>query len=324
MSTRRVVKKEEPAIEKPITTKYRPQAFKDVLGQDKVVKSLEDVLSAKSRQHAFAFTGPAGTGKTTLARIVARELDVVDNNVLEIDAATSGGIDEMRRIMEPLKYKGFGDSPNKAIIIDEAHRLSKQAWDSLLKTVEEAPDHVFFFFCSTESGKIPATIQSRCVSYTLRPLAYEDLMDILDDVCDREGYDTPKRVLELIAKSCGGGARLALSMLAQCHGAEDEEEAARMIESPLESKEVIDLCRDLVQGKLTWERLTATLKAMPEMPAESVRIMIVNYLASCLMGSRGDKATMRLLDMLECFADEYRASDKNAPLFRSFGRLLYP
>src|SRR5690606_7296860 len=99
------------------------------------------------------------------------------------------------------------------------------------KTVEEPPGHVFFFFCTTEAGKIPAAIMTRCASYNLRPLRYDDLMDLLELVVKEEGLSTPRRVLEMICQNCNGSPRQALVMLAQAHGAEDEEEAARVLET---------------------------------------------------------------------------------------------
>lgn len=310
-------------IDEPLHVKYRPRRWKDVLGQDATVNSLRDALASKTRPHSFLFTGPSGTGKTTLARLVALELGIEAANLIEVDAASNNGVDVMREIMAPLRYQGFGDSPNKAVILDEAHMLSKNAWNSLLKTVEEPPKHVYFFFCTTEANKVPDAIITRCHSYNLRPLKYDDIMDLLEAVREAEDLPTTDKVLQMIAQACNGSPRQALVMLSQAHAAEDEDEVRRLLELPAENAEVIELARDLVAGKLTWESLTKTLKGMPEMPAESIRIVLVAYLTSCLMGSKTDKATLRLLDMLECFSKPYPASDKLAPLLLSFGRYIY-
>jgi len=101
------------------------------------------------------------------------------DHLVEVDAATNNGIDVMRDIMSPLRYHGFGDTPNKAVILDEAHMLTKQAWASLLKIVEEPPPHVFFMFCTTDAGKVPDNIATRCLRYSLRLLRHDDLMDLL-------------------------------------------------------------------------------------------------------------------------------------------------
>lgn len=313
---------EEVANDLPLHLKYRPSTFKEVIGQDAVVKSLKAALDAKSRPHVFLFTGGPGTGKTTLSRIMATELRVSPENVMEIDAATNNGIDVMRDIMAPLRYKGFGESPNKAVILDEAHMLSKQAWASLLKTVEEPPTHVFFFFCTTESGKVPEAIVTRCLAYNLRPVGFDDLADLIDDVVKQEDLDVSDEVRRLVAGSANGSPRQALVMLAQVQGC-SREEAVRVLETPVDNAEVITLCRELVAGKLTWESATATIKGLGDMPAESIRIIIVAYLTACLMGSKTEKSTVRLLDLLECFSKPYPATDKMAPLLRSIGAWLY-
>lgn len=326
MSNRRKVIEDEPqqqTNEAPYHLKYRPAKWRDVWGQDAVVASIESAIKSKNRPHAYVLTGPSGTGKTTLARIAAKELKVLPTNLTEIDAASNTGIDDMRAIMAPLRYQGFGDAPNKAIIVDEAHRLSKQAWDSLLKTVEEPPAHVFWFFCSTEPGKIPAAIMTRCASYSLRPLKYDDIMDLLELVRREEELPTTDKVLRLIAQSCDGSPRQALVMLQQAHEAQDEEEAARLFETVIDNAEIIDLCRLLVRGELNWSKLVATLKAMPEMQAESIRITIVNYLAACAMGAKGDKEAMRMLDMLDSFSRPFPQTDKLAPLLLAFGDHIF-
>lgn len=308
----------------PMHTKYRPKVLKDVVGQNAVVKSLASAIKQKARPHTFLFTGPPGTGKTTLARIVAAEFNCDPSNIIEVDAASNSGIDDMRQVTSALRYNGFGSSPNKAIIIDECHGLSKQAWDSLLKSTEEPPPHVYFMFCSTNPGKIPSAMVSRSLAYNLNPVKFDDLLDLLEDICDREQLETPSKILELVAESCEGSPRLALTMLAKVQDCSNMDEAAALLATATDNKEVIDLCRLLVSGSLTWAKLTTTLKAMPEMPAESIRIVVVAYLNACLMGAKSDRDVPRLLDMLECFMQPYNPADKLAPILVAFGRYIYP
>lgn len=322
-STLKNERTEAPAVTEPLHVKYRPAKLEDMRGQSAVVKSLKAALKAKARPHAFLFTGDAGCGKTSLARILTHELNVTPANIIEIDAASNGGIDVMRDVMAPLRYQGFGETPNKAVILDEAHMLSKQAWASLLKTVEEPPAHVFFFFCTTDAGKVPQNIQTRCLVYDLKPLRQDDLLDLLEDVCDDEGLDVSSKVLGMVANACGGSPRNALVMLALVQDCDDAEEAARLLESPLDNKEVIDLCRAMVRDELNWSRLTATLKALPEMQPESIRIIIVNYLNACLLGAKGDRDAMRLLDMLASFSRPMNPADKLGPILLAFGDHLF-
>lgn len=313
---------EQPTPEEPFHSKYRPRVLKEVIGQGDTIRSLEAMLKARNRPHTFLFTGPSGVGKTTLARILAWEFNCDPANIKEVDAASNSGIDAMREITSSLRYNGFGERPNKAVIIDECHGLSKQAWDSLLITTEKPPPHVYFFFCSTIPEKIPATIATRCVSYHLKPLRFDDLMDLLELVCDAEDLQSPGRHLEMVSRACSGSPRHALTMLAKIHDCEMDEEVAALLEEPLDNVEIIELCRDLVANTLTWDRLTGKLKAL-DMPAESIRIIVSCYLASCLMGARGDKQVIRLLNMAECFAKPCTATDKLAPLLIMFGRYIF-
>jgi len=324
MATRKSVNEPKPEAGQPLHIKYRPTRFEDVKGQKAVVKSIQAALDGNTPPHTYLFTGGAGTGKTTLARLVAKECGVEPNNLIQVDGASTSGVDDMRGVTAALRYNGFGDTPNKVIIVDECHRLSKQAWDSLLLATEEPPAHVFWFFCSSEPEKIPKTMVSRCASYHLSAVKFDDLMDLLEDVCDAERYKTSERILTMVAKAAGGSPCMALTMLAKVYDAADEDEASVLLQQPLDNAEVIDLCRQLVKGSLSWSALCVTLKALDDsVTAETVRIIIVNYLNACLLGGRGDKETVRLLDMLECFMKPCNTSDKMAPLLIAFGRYIF-
>lgn len=309
-------------VTEPLHVKYRPTSLNEVIGQAPTINALKSNLKAKARPHAFLFTGPSGTGKTTLSRIIAAEMGC-GTNVMEIDAAGNSGIDAMKEVLSSLRYQGFGDKPNRAVIIDECHALSKQAWQSLLKPIEEPPPHVFFFLCTTETGKVPETIVTRCQNYNLKAIRFSDLMDLLEQVCRKEGFDTDEYILELVARASDGSPRKALVMLAMVHDCRDEKEAEALLESPLEDKEIIDLCRALIDRGLSWSRLVEVLKAMPEMNAESARIVIVNYLAKCILGARSDRDAIRLLNIAEPFSRPFLSTDKLMPLLLAFADVIF-
>lgn len=307
----------------PLHIKYRPATLKEVIGQKDVVSSLQSMIKSKTRPHSFLFTGPSGCGKTTLARIIADDFGCDKSNIVEADAATNNGIDDMRGITETLRYAGFGDSPNKMVIIDECHALSKAAWQSLLKAVEEPPPHVFFAFCTTDPGKVPDTIKTRCISYNLKPLKYDDVMDLLEWVAEEEALDTTKALLSAVARASEGSPRQALVQLATVLDCKSDAEVQSLLEQPFENKEIIDLCRKLIERDLQWKDAVKVLGDMTEMSPESIRIVVTNYVAGCLMRPKSEKDVPRLLDVLHAFSKPCNPTDKIAPILLALGEVLY-
>lgn len=298
-------------MNEPLHLKYRPKKWKDVIGQKEVVTSIAKALSGSSQPHSFLFTGPSGTGKTTLARIVASVLGCTTSNILEYDAASKSGVDDVRAIIDELKYRGFGESPRKMYIIDECHSLSKNAWQAFLKSIEEPPEHAFFVFCTTEPGKVPETIKTRCHTYNLKPVKTSDLEDLIGLVYDEEKIQMPEKAISMIARKADGSPRKALVYLSMCAGAEDTEEVARILEQPLEDDEIINLIRKLVfpNGALKFTDIQEMLKQFKEMGPESVRIPLINYLNACILNAKSERDAERLLDILAKFRDPYRDID---------------
>ncbi len=191
---------------------YRPHSFAEVRGQEQVTKTLQAALKNKKIAHAYLFSGGRGTGKTSVARIFARELGVTEKDVYEIDAASNRGIDDIRELREGVNVMPF-ESPYKCYIIDEAHMLTKEAWNALLKTLEEPPAHVLFIMATTELHKVPDTIQSRCEVYSFAQPSRELLSDIVIDVAKKEGFTLERPAAELVALLADGSFRDALSAL---------------------------------------------------------------------------------------------------------------
>lgn len=178
--------------------KYRPESFDDVLGQDHIVKVLRGSLELGNVSHAYLFFGSRGTGKTSIARIIARELGTSANDLYEIDAASNRGIDDIRELRESVRTLPF-DSGYKVYIIDEVHMLTKEAFNALLKTLEEPPAHVIFILATTELDKVPETIVSRCQVFTFRRPNHAVLKELALSVAEKEGFSLSPEGAELIA-----------------------------------------------------------------------------------------------------------------------------
>lgn len=178
--------------------KYRPQKFSDVIDQEHVVGALKEQLKHDEVAHAYLFSGGRGTGKTSVARILSHELGTKEEDLYEIDAASNRGIDDIRAIRDVIHVSPFR-SQYKIYIIDEAHMLTKEAWNALLKTLEEPPRHVIFILATTEPHKVPDTIVSRCQTFEFKKPDRNTLIKMIEKVAKAEKFSIPKEALEHIA-----------------------------------------------------------------------------------------------------------------------------
>ena len=212
-----------------LAVKYRPKVFEDMTEQSAIKDILMNQLETKTFQHGYLFTGPAGTGKTTSARIFANMINAGKGNPIEVDAASNSGVDNIRQIIEDAKRKPL-DAEYKIFIVDECHSLSNGAWQALLKTLEEPPKFTIFIFCTTDPQKVPATILSRVQRYNFQKISNEGIVKRLEHICvleNSQDYNDPDlrdigdiirypEALEYIAKVCNGGMRDAITLLDKC------------------------------------------------------------------------------------------------------------
>ncbi len=187
-------------------TKYRPQKFEDVLGQEHVVAPLKACIANNKIAHAYIFSGTRGTGKTSIARIFAREIGTDQNDIYEIDAASNNSVEDVRALNEAVAMLPFS-SKFKVYILDEAHMMSKSAFNALLKTIEEPPSHVIFILATTELNKIPETIISRCETYQFKSPNRTVLKQLAMQTAESEGYKIDSATAELIALLGDGSFR---------------------------------------------------------------------------------------------------------------------
>src|ERR1700691_4431128 len=218
-----------------IARKYRPQTFAELISQEHVKTTIENAITQNRIAHGYIFSGQRGTGKTTVARILARCLNCEKGptptpcgvcsscteiasgssvDVIEIDAASNRGINEMRELRENVRYRPARDR-YKVFIVDEAHQITAEAFNALLKTLEEPPEWVVFLLCTTESHKIPSTILSRCQQFSFRSVDFAELVERMEQIAKLEGVETDKETLGVLAAAGEGSVRDSLSALDQ-------------------------------------------------------------------------------------------------------------
>ena len=260
-----------------LARKYRPQNFNELLGQDALVQTLSNAIKNNRLHHAYILTGIRGVGKTTTARIIAKALNctgkdahegptinpcgICENckaisesrhiDVLEMDAASRTGVDDMREILDGVRYKPT-NGRYKVYIIDEVHMLTRNAFNALLKTLEEPPSHVIFIFATTEIRKVPITILSRCQRFDLQRLTIETLINHFKTIIEKEKLSAEDEALHLIAKAADGSCRDGLSLLDQAislgGGAVKTDVVKNMI-GLADRGQTFDLFECLVNGK---------------------------------------------------------------------------
>jgi len=297
-------------------TKYRPKTLSDVVGHEAVVSSLRD-RSAR----AYLFIGPSGVGKTTLARIVADRSGAYASDTVEIDGATFNGVDDMRTILTSVPTYGMMGEGKKAYIVDECHQLSKAAWQSLLKAVEDPPEHVTWIFCTTEGSKVPETIKTRCAVYELRPLPVTRMVELLARVLESEDMVLAEGVADLLISESGGSPRRMLSALMVAGHASSVKEARELLTRDTPAVEAVDLARCIFSGdRFTMASVRPILAALKDTSPEGVRIVVMAYAHSVFLKAPDPMFACKVMGAFEAPVLE---TSKMAAISVRVARLIY-
>lgn len=284
--------------------RYRPERFKDVVGQRDAMKALADMGKRNAIPHALLFTGPSGTGKTTLARIIRNNLKCSDVDFVEINASDFRGVDTIRDIRRQM-----GSSPIagncRVWLIDEVHQLTNDAQNAFLKILEDTPSHVYFMLATTDPQKLKKTIVTRCTEIRCKSLSEKDLIDLVKVTSYQENVQNPNydglddAVAKKIAQAADGSARKALVLLHAVIGLDDKNKQMAAIDSADSNAAAIEIARMLMR-RAKWSEVSAMIKKVDDEP-ETIRRIILGYFSTVLLGG-GDA---RAAEIIEEFRDNW-------------------
>jgi DNA polymerase III gamma/tau subunit len=302
--------------------KYRPTTFEEMVGNESAIASLQKSITKKNHSHVYLLSGPSGCGKTTVARIMAKTiLGASDICINEINSSSDRGIDTAREIIQQMRYSP-SDGNCMVFILDEAHMLNKLFMNAILKAIEDTPEFVYFFICTTEPAKIITTIRNRCTEIKFKSLKVEELIQVIKRVCKLEKVTIDNEVIETIAEKADGSPRKSLVLLERLINSTEKEQKAILSESmDDEDTEIIELARVLL-AKKPWNEVNKILSKLKENnkldDAETVRYIILGYMSAVLLKSANKQAVI----VMDCFKENTFSTGKFGIILASFESIL--
>lgn len=280
--------------------KYRPNTFEEIKGNSEVISALTNMLADKEKcPHSFLLHGETGCGKTTIGRIIAKELGCSENDFVEVDSGQFRGIDTIRDIRFNAEYKPLKGSC-RVWLLDEIHKATNDAQNALLKILEDPPNHVYFILCTTDPQKLIAPIKGRCQQFQVKPLTEQQMIGLLRKIAKQEGERIDLDILEQIAQDSLGHPRNAIQILEQVLNVEPDLRKEVSKKASIENTQAIELCRALLTNS-GWNSINKILIGLKEQDPESIRRMILGYMQAVLLKSDNRKAAMIMENMIEPF-----------------------
>lgn len=285
----------------------RPTKLEEIVGNTATVGALRRMLREKSsnQPHAILLKGPTGCGKTTIARILAKEFGSTKESIFEYNAANTKGIEVVRDIATKVFLLGLGGA-TKTYIIDESHELTSPAQECFLKVLEDTPKHCYFIFCTTDPDRLIATVRNRCVEYAVSTLIGKELKEVLERACDKKKLDIHEDVIDAIVMRCDGSPRAALGLLEKVFTTSNVDEALELIEKgTLRDPDVIALLKLLVNGpdqrSKKWKYIIEVFSAIDE-DSEKVRKSILTFLFNKLKKQESEEDAKDITHLLSIFS----------------------
>ncbi len=291
----------------PLHTDFRPKSLDEIVGNRITVQSLSSILQKDSKPHTYLFTGDRGCGKTTMARIAAKELGCEGFNLKEINCSDNRKIEDAREIIRKSRTKGLNGG-NKAWILDEFHLFGEggassknKPQNALLKILEEPPEHCFFLLCSTDPDMILKTIRSRCSEFEVQKLSARNCKMLLRNICNKLDTNIPTKVLDQVAASSEGLPRDALTILEKVLDLPEKEMLRAAKQAIASEGQAIDLCRALMQRK-PWDNIVSILKGIEGEEPEKIRRMMIDYCSKVILNKNPDPQAYVVFD---CFREPF-------------------